>query len=263
MSLVGVGFRGPLAGWIETRPPQISCLEIVAEHFFDGGKERLRTLAGDYPLMVHGLGLSLGTPGPLDEETLGAFARVVDVAQPLWVSEHIAFTKTGDVDLGHLNPVHASRCTLDLIADHARQVSDRCGRPIVLENIATHLQIDGEMRETEFLNQLCEMADCGLLIDLTNLYVNARNHCFDPQSWLRDLDPARIVQLHIVGFSERDGRFHDLHAEAIQEELWALVDVVADHATVQAAIIERDHNFDDLEGLGAELTRLEKSLATS
>ena len=84
MTLIGVGYRRALAGWIETQPPELDCLEITAEHFFDGGEVRLRELAERYPLMVHGLGLSLGTPGPLDADVLSRFARVVKTANPLW-----------------------------------------------------------------------------------------------------------------------------------------------------------------------------------
>lgn len=263
MGLVGVGYRAALADWIATEPPEIECLEIVAEHFFQGGEQRLRDIAGKVPLMVHGLGLSLGTPGPLDEDTLAAFARVVDIAQPLWVSEHIAFTKTDTVDLGHLNPLSANHETLAVLADHARQVSERCNRPIVLENIATHLQVRGQLKETEFLNRLCEAAECGLLIDVTNLYVNARNHGFDASAWLRDIDPDHIVQLHVVGYSQHNGRFHDLHGEAIQEDLWSLITETLNYAPVQAAIIERDLNFQDTADITKELVRLKTAMARS
>ena len=155
-----MGYRRQLAKWIDTDPSEIGCLEIVAEHFFDGGEERLRALSARYPICVHGLGLSLGTPGPLDRETVDRFARVAAAADAQWVSEHVAFTRTADVDLGHLNPVCADTETIGVIADHAREVAEACGRPILLENIATDLRLDGAMAETEFLNRLCEAADC-------------------------------------------------------------------------------------------------------
>ena len=171
MPWIGIGYRRELAKWIETRPDEVQCVEVTAEHFFDGGEEVLEDLTGDYPVFVHGLGLSLGTPGELDENTLQRFAGVVRVAEPEWISEHISFTRSSDVDLGHLNPLRPTEETLRTVARHAKAVADFCERPIILENVTSHLRMDGDMSEPEFLNRLCERADCGLLLDVTNLFV--------------------------------------------------------------------------------------------
>ena len=202
--MIGIGYREPLAAWIASRPVEIQCLEITAEHFFpEARRAMLPALRREYPLLVHGLGLSRGTPGPLDRAVLDRFAGVVEAANPLWISEHIAFTRTPEVDLGHLNPVRPGLATLGILADHALELSERCGKPLLLENIASYLRLEGEMPETEFLNLLCERSGCGLLLDVTNLYVNACNHGFDPMAWVREIDPAYIVQLHAVGYSRR------------------------------------------------------------
>src|SRR6185369_5792822 len=103
--MIGVGYRRELSAWIDTRPLGVTCLEITAEHFYAGCTERLAQLAKNFHLFVHGLGLSLGTPGPLDHQRLEQFARVAALADPDWISEHVAFTRTAEVDLGHLNPV--------------------------------------------------------------------------------------------------------------------------------------------------------------
>src|ERR1700752_1253147 len=123
--MIGVGYRKPLAPWIESRPPGLECLEITAEHFFKQGEGQLRRLARHYHLFGHGLGLSLGTPGLLDQERLRQFARISDIASPDWVSEHVAFTRTAEADLGHLNPVPPTRESIKVIADHAREVAER------------------------------------------------------------------------------------------------------------------------------------------
>lgn len=260
MRWVGLGYRRELARWIGTRPPEVGCLEITAEHFFEGGADHLRALAQDFPLFVHGLGLSLGTPGTLDEETLARFAQVVEWAQPEWISEHIAFTRSSEVDLGHLNPIQPTREMLGVVAAHAREVAERCRKPLILENVTSHLRLEGEMSEPEFLNRLCEQADCGILLDVTNLLINARNHRFDPVVWLHELNPERIVQLHVVGYSVRDGHWEDFHAAPIQEDLWALIDEVLAYAPVRSIIIERDSNFPNSRQLAGELERLETAL---
>lgn len=163
-----------LAAWIGSRPQDVDCLEITAEHFFQGGEGPLATLRHQFPLFVHGLGLSLGSPGPLDSQRLGQFARVVRSANPDWISEHIAFTRTAEADLGHLNPVLPTREMMKVIADHAMEVSERCQKPVLLENITSPIQLTGDLSKTDFLNQLCERADCGLLLDVTNLFIHSR-----------------------------------------------------------------------------------------
>ena len=233
-------------------------MEITAEHFY-GGDEELELLAGlakDYPLFVHGLGLSLGTPGALDVERVEKFARIAQIANARWISEHIAFTRTAEVDLGHLNPVRPTREMAGLIAAHARELSDRCEKPLILENITSHLQLEGDLSETDFLNAICAQADCGLLLDVTNLYINSRNHRFDPLAWLDNLDAGRITQLHVVGYSMHGDRYTDGHGEPVQPELLDLAREVFKRAPVKAVILERDENFPDTAGMETELGKL-------
>jgi len=257
--LTGLGYRAPLADWIHSRPPEVHCLEITAEHFFDHGEEQLEWLSECYPLYVHGLGLSLGTPGPLDADTLDKFARVASIAGAEWISEHVAFTRSDEVDLGHLNPVAPTESSLSVLVDHARELMDRCQKPLILENVTSFLRLPGQMSETEFLNRLCERSGCGLLLDVTNLLINARNHRFDELAWLRELNPENVVQLHIVGYSEKNGVWQDYHGVAIQNDLFELLGEVVRSTAVRAIIIERDAHFPPERELAQELTRLENA----
>jgi uncharacterized protein len=254
--MIGVGYRKPLAGWIESRPKGLECLEITAEHFYNGGEEKLAALKKHFHLFVHGLGLSLGTPGPLDKSRLENFARVCALANPDWISEHVAFTRTAEVDLGHLNPIAPTRESVKVIADHAREISERCRKPIILENITSHFRLQGELTETEFLNRVCETADCGLLVDVTNLFINSRNHGFDPVKWLHELEPRRVTQLHIIGYSMENGRYTDGHATEVQTELLELACAVTEYAPVKAIILERDEQFPDVAVMESELGKL-------
>jgi hypothetical protein len=256
--MLGVGYRRELATWLDTRPVGVDCLEITAEHFFHGGAETLRHLRRNFHLFVHALGLSLGTPGPLDEKRLADFARVVELAQPDWISEHVAFTRTAEVELGHLNPVRPTREAARLLAEHAREVAERCRKPLLLENITSHLRLEGELSEPEFLNEVCSRADCGLLLDVTNLFINSRNHGFDPLRWLRELEPARIRQLHLVGYSREGERYTDGHAQPVQPELIDLARAVVEYAPVQAVILERDANIPGPEAMVEELAKLRR-----
>ena len=257
--LIGVGYRHPLADWILERPESVQCLEITAEHFFDDHDQRLARLSQDFPLFVHGLGLSLGTPGPLDPQTLANFKRVVDIARPRWISEHVAFCRSDEVELGHLNPIPTSKRSLQTLVDNARALSDACQQPLILENITTHMSMPGELSETEFLNQLCDKADCGLLLDITNLFINARNHEFDPVKWLAQIELSNVVQLHIVGYSFHNGQWLDHHGAAIQDELIELMQHVIARSPARAVIVERDAHFPTAQDMAAELVRLEEA----
>jgi uncharacterized protein (UPF0276 family) len=254
--MIGVGYRRELHEWIAART--VECLEITAEHFYGRDESLLGELSRRSCLFVHGLRLSLGTPGELDSERLNRFARVVEIARPEWISEHIAFTRTAEVDLGHLNPVQPTRAVARTIAAHARQVAERCGRPMILENITSHLRIEGELSETDFLNAVCEQADCGLLLDATNLLINSRNHGFDPLEWLKEIPPARIKQLHIVGYTVENGRYSDGYSQPIQDDLIELARAVVEYAHVGAVILERDANFPGAAAMDDELAKVAK-----
>lgn len=254
---IGLGFRRPIANWILSNPQEVEFVEVTAEHFFDGGEETLRSLAEMYPISVHGLGLSLGTPGPLCDSTLESFSRVATICNAEWVSEHIAFTQSEEVDLGHLNPVPLTHESLRVFVDHALEVKERCGRPLILENITSYLRVPEEIPETDFLNKLCDMAGVGLLMDVTNLFINSKNHQFDPVAWLQRIDPAFIRQMHIVGYSQSQGTYHDRHCELIQDDLLELASFVVSYTDLESIILERDSAFPVTEVIAQELRRLE------
>ena len=259
MRRVGVGYRAPLAKWIQSHPPDINCLELTAEHFFNN-PSAIEKLRDHYSLMVHGLGLSLGTPGALDKHFVKRFVDVCRIADPLWISEHIAFTRTHELDLGHLNPIAYTRESLACFAEHVLELQAACGKPLLLENITSHLKIDSPMEETDFINSLCEQTGCGLLLDVTNLYVNGRNHGFAPYHWLRQIQPELIRQLHIVGYTEHAGVWHDSHDSNIQQELFSLNQKVIEYSAVDTIIIERDHNFPPTSHFIHELQTLARCL---
>src|SRR5262245_54337706 len=213
MMRIGIAYRHELVPWIDLNPQKINCVELTAEHFYRAPKRVAEFAAWrqkrgpGFGCFVHGLGLSLGTPGPLDSQRLSQFAEVADSCGAEWISEHVAFTRTAETDLGHLNPVPPTRESVRVMADHALQLSAMCRKPLLLENITSHVQLRGELSETDFLNELTSRSRCGLLLDVTNLYVNSRNHRFDPLQWLHELEPQTIQQLHIVGYSHIKERF--------------------------------------------------------
>ena len=206
---------------------------------------KLRLAVPEHLIDINGIGEIKGIARSNGEIRIGAATTQADAA-------------TSDV-LTSSCPIIAE--TIAVIADHAREVAETCGRKLLLENITTDLRLTSAMPETEFLNKLCEAADCGLLLDVTNLYINSRNHGFDARQWLREIEPGRIVQLHVVGYSSANGRWRDLHAEPIQDDLWQLIGEVMEYAPIQSVILERDWNFPEPSELAGELGRLEAMLA--
>ena len=259
--LIGIGHRARFARWLEGGAAGVECVELTAEHFFDAPDSLLKTIGGLYPCSVHGLGLSLGTPGPLDEPTLRAYGRVARLSRARWVSEHVAFTRAGGIDLGHLNPIAPTERNLSVLIEHALMVHELTGCSVCLENITTELRLEGDLTETEFLNRLCAASPhIRLLLDVTNLFINARNHRFDASGWLAELEPRIVSQIHVVGFSEHHGRLTDDHRRPVQPEILALMAVAADRHQVDAVILERDLDIPEPSELIAELSRVRQSL---
>jgi uncharacterized protein (UPF0276 family) len=253
---VGIAYRPELGAWIDQRPPQIEVLEVAAEPFYKGGWRRLRFLAGRYPIRIRCAGLSLGTPGPLDNAELGWLRSVAEAAQARSVSTPLGFRRTSEVDLGFPVPVPLDRDTLDRFRAHIQELSAVCGRPVLIQNIASPLRVAGELDEPEFLNRLCEVSGCGILLDLTALAVNGYNHHFNPRTWLERLDRRRVVQLLAGGYSERGRHRVDLHAGHVSEEVLDLARAALDSPSVAALVLERDREFPPLTELEEELGRL-------
>jgi uncharacterized protein len=256
MTRVGVGYRSGLAHWIAAKSSAIECVELTTEASDRGGRGKLQVLRETTPLLIHTQRLSLGTPGPLDSTELAWFANLVREAKPLWISEHLGFRRTGEIDLWSPVPIALTDEALHCLVEHAREVVDTCGTPLLLENIASPLQISGALCEPKFLNRFCEQSECGVLLDLTALLVNSRNHGFDPSDWLSALDLKHVVQLHVGGCRHVEGHWEDSHDAPIDEELWTLAQWVLAQGTLQAVILERDARFPPVTDLESELRRL-------
>ncbi|MCB1216007.1 DUF692 family protein [bacterium] len=255
--MIGIGWRSNLAAWIRGRPAGLECLEIIPDHFMDGGTKVLEQLTADYPLCLHGLSCSLATPGPLDGEYASSMQRIARICKPRWASEHIAFTRAGGIDLGHLNPVPPTHANLKILVEHARELQERLELPLLLENITSSLRMEGDMPENEFIAELCRQAECGLLLDVTNLFINSRNHGFDPRDWLAPLPRAMVRQLHVVGYAQdASGKLHDSHDQLMQPDLLELIAYVIRNFEPEAVILERDDSAAAGNEIAAELEAL-------
>jgi uncharacterized protein len=256
---VGLGFRPPFLSELFLNRQRVDFLEITAEHYMDASPEKARELellAEHFPLIPHGLNLSLGSAEGIDAEHVEKLAKLVRRLDPPWWSEHIAFTKAGGVEIGHLAPLPLTHEAVDVLCRNIDTVRQQIDTPLILENITCPLRLPGdEMSEAEFLSELLERSDCGLLLDVTNLYTNARNHGENLVAALERLPWERVVQLHFVGGVEEDGVWIDSHSQPTPPEVWELMETVAARAPVKGIILERDENFPPFAELCGELER--------
>jgi len=180
----------------------------------------------------------------IDEKYLEKLAALVEKLQPAWFSEHICFTKSGGVDIGHLAPVAFTRESLNVLKRNIRRAKEVIKTPLILENITYMVRYPfSEMDEAEFIAELIEETDCGLLLDVTNLYINAVNHDYDWREYLQKIPRERIVQLHFVGSHRHGNVLIDGHADKTEDEIWNVFREVCVNSNVKGAILERDENF--------------------
>lgn len=257
---VGLGFRTPLRGEIFRYRPEIDFLEITIDHYLDAPRrklEELELLQEHFRLIPHGLNLSLGGAEGADEAYLEKVAAVVEKIDPPWWSEHIAFTRAGGVEIGHLAPLPRNREALDALAANIERVRRVVPTPLILENITTTIDLPGStMTEAEFLSALCGETGCGLLLDLANLWINAQRLGRDAAadlSEILDAAGAAVVQLHIVGPELQGREWVDSHGQAVTPAIWELFRITAGRTEVRGAILERDQQFPDFAELLDEL----------
>jgi len=261
---VGLGFRPQFRGELFLHRDKVDFLEITADHYIDSAPpklEELELLKQHFPLIPHGLSLSLGSAEGVDEIYLEKLAALVEQIRPEWWSEHICFTKSGGIDIGHLAPVPFTREAVNVLVRNIKHVKTVIETPLILENITyTFRYSRAEMTETEFLRRILEETDCGLLLDVTNLYINSVNHGFSWRKFLDELPLERVVQLHFVGGHKRGNVMVDSHSQTTQAEIWEVFREVCRRANVKGAILERDENFPPFDLLIEELDTARKIL---
>ncbi len=256
----GLGLRKEhFADLLATPPASVDWFEAISENFMVAGGKPLAVLEQvrrDFPLVLHGVSLSIGGIDPLSADYLDRLAALIDGIEPAWVSDHLCWTGVDGVNLHDLLPLPYTQESLDHVAGRVRQVQDRLRRRLVLENPSTYLTAAGNsLTEWEFLAALAEETDCLLLLDVNNVYVSACNHGFDPLQYLAAIPPARVVQLHIAGHRDVDGFKIDTHDAPVCDAVWALYAQAAQRFPAAATLLERDDAIPPLPELIAELDR--------
>lgn len=256
----GIGLRGPYHSEIINRRPPIAWLEAHSENYFaeDGiARGALERIRPNYPLSLHGVGLSIGSTDPLDEEHLRRLRALVDCIEPALVSEHLSWGAVGGRHLNDLLPLPYTEEALEHMVRRIQEVQDALKRPILIENISSYLEfVDSAIPEHEFLAAVSRKSGCGLLLDINNIYVNAVNHGFDPLVYLDAIPPERVAEMHLAGHTARRcGEREiliDTHNTPVSKPVWELFRHAAARFGPRPTLIEWDSDYPALERLLSE-----------
>lgn len=253
----GLGLRKPHYGdFLEATVP-VDFVEVISENFMiPGGRPRriLHQVRARYPVALHGVSLSVGSAHGLDADYLARLRNLVDEIEPLFVSDHLSWSRTPGFNAHDLLPLPYTTEALDIVCANLAHAQERLGRPMLVENPSSYLDFaQSDMTEWEFLEQVCARTGCGLLLDLNNIYVSAINHGFDPLAYLAGLPLDRVRQIHLAGNSQGETLLIDTHDQPVPPSVWTLFAQVIDRLGPVAVMIERDDNIPPLAELVAEL----------
>ncbi len=253
----GLGLRKEHYQAIIDQRPAVDWFEILSENYMVAGGKPLHFLdrvRAEYPVVMHGVSLSIGSTQALDQDYLGALRELAARVQPRWISDHLCFTGVQQRNLHDLLPLPYTEEAIAHVAERVARVQDFLGRQILLENVSSYLTYHHSvMPEWEFLTAVVERADCLILLDLNNIFVSARNHGFDPGDYLRAVPPARVRQFHLAGHTYQGEIAVDTHDQPVLDDVWALYADAIRHCGAVATMIERDDNIPPLPELLGEL----------
>jgi uncharacterized protein len=251
----GVGLRRPHYLPVLDNHPRMDWFEVTSENFMvEGGRpiEILEGVRSRYPIAMHGVALSIGSTDPLNFDYLRQLATLAHRFEPAWISDHLCWTGVGGRNLHDLLPLPYVEDTVLYVAQRIKRVQDILERTILIENISSYLEFSSSrLSEWEFLSAVAEEADCGILLDINNIFVNAFNHRFDPVRYIDSVPAERVIQFHLAGHRDHSTYLLDTHDQPICTEVWALYEHAVRRFGRGSTLIEWDDNIPDFEVLSA------------
>jgi uncharacterized protein (UPF0276 family) len=256
---LGVGLRSGHFAYLEEHEPDVDWFEVIPENFMDTRGRAwavLERIAARYPVVLHGLSLSPGSTDPLDLDYLARLKELAEEVEAVWVSDHVCWTAVGGVNTHELVPIPFTEESLAHVVERVRAAQDFLERPLVLENPSSYVTFTGSsMSEAEFLARMAEEADCGLLLDVNNVYVSSVNHEFDPVEYLRSLPAERVVQMHLAGHEDAGTHIVDTHDRPVADPVWELYGAAVELTGPVSTLIEWDDKLPPFPVVHAEVLK--------
>jgi uncharacterized protein (UPF0276 family) len=261
----GLGLRTEHYPHILEHKPDVDWFEIISENYMvPGGKplDYLDKIREDYPMVMHGVSLSIGSTDPLSSAYLKDLKKLMQRVQPQWISDHLCWTGVNETNSHDLLPLPYNEDTIHHVVDRIKKVQDYLGQRILLENLSSYVTYkNSEMTEWNFFNEIARRSDCYILLDINNIYVSAHNHKFDPIDYLNGIDIDRVMQFHLAGHSHNGEMIIDTHDHDVCEPVWALYEVALKQFGAVSTMIERDDDIPEFTQLQRELS-IAKDIAT-
>ena len=253
----GLGLRSPHYEAVLNEPHDVDWFEVITENYLvPGGKplHYLDRVRERFPLVMHGVSLSIGSTDPLDRGYLAQVRALAARIEPAWISDHLCWTGIDGRNVHDLLPLPYTEEALAMVVERIAQVQELLGRRILLENVSSYLKFQAsDMSEWEFLREVAQRADCAILLDINNIYVSSVNHGFDALTYLEAMPRDRVRQFHLAGHSDCGGHLIDTHDHPIVEPVWDLYRAAVERFGDVPTMIERDDNIPPLGELVAEL----------
>jgi uncharacterized protein (UPF0276 family) len=255
----GIGLRTVHFGEILERRPAIDFFEAITENFLDTGGRPIHVLdrvSERTPVVLHGVSLNIGSSDPLDLDYLRKVKELARRVDAPWVTDHLCWTGVAGRNVHDLLPLPMNEETLAHVASRVRTVQDVLERPLHLENPSTYLEFrTSTMGEAEFLVRLVEQADCGLLLDVNNIFVSAFNHGWDGEAYIDAIPADRIVQVHLAGHTDKGTHLLDTHSDHVRDEVWSLYSRLVARTGPVTTLVEWDEDIPSLDVVHAEVLK--------
>ncbi len=256
---LGMGLRSVHYEYILTNRPKVDFFEVISENFIDSkGKPLyiLEEVASHYPVLMHGVSMSVGSTDPINFDYLKRLKTLADKLKVPFLSDHLCWTGVLGRNTHDLLPVPLTEASLKHVAERVRVIQDYLERPVALENPSNYLEFKmSQMSEAEYLTRLTDMADCGLLLDVNNVYVSAFNHGFDPDEYIQAIPVERILYHHVAGHTHKGTHIVDTHSDHVVDKVWEMYQYLHAKHGGRSTMVEWDADIPDFETVHQEVLK--------
>lgn len=256
---LGLGLRSKHFNHILENEPEVDWFEVISENFMDSyGRPRhiLKQIADRYPVVMHGVSMSIGSTDPLDFKYLKSLKTLADEVKPAWISDHLCWTGVLTVNSHDLLPLPLNEESLKHVSERITKVQDYLERPLIIENPSTYASFkNSTIKEWDFLRMMTEETGCGLLLDVNNVYVSSFNNDFDPVEYLEGIPFERVVQMHLAGHQNCGNYIIDTHDREVTDSVWKLFQMAWQRTGGVSTLLEWDGNIPEFDVYHAELLK--------